>query len=88
LWLRGRTTIERWWRGPGQICHNSRLIMTAANRQPAVAVYHDVGSRRWEPFALHVLDLRGARIAGITHFMGPKAFAEFGLPPEVTETDG
>lgn len=88
LWLRGRMTIRQWWDGPGQICRNSRLIMTAANRQGAVAVYHDLGNGRWEPFALHVLDFRGGRIAGITHFMGPKVFAEFGLPPEVTEADG
>jgi len=87
LWLRGTAAIEEWWRGPGQICRNSRLIVTGANRQPAVAVYHDVGNGRWEPFALHVLDVCGGRIGAITHFMGPKAFAEFGLPPEVIETD-
>ncbi|GAB3915296.1 DNA-directed RNA polymerase sigma-70 factor [Microlunatus endophyticus] len=85
LWLRSSAAIEQWWRGPGQICRNSRLITTGANRQPAVAVYHDVGDGRWEPFALHVLDTGRGRIVGITHFMGPTAFAEFGLPPEVIE---
>lgn len=87
LWLRGSAAIEQWWRGPGQICRNSRLITTGANRQPAVAVYHDVGNGRWEPFALHVLDVHSGHIAAITHFMGPQAFVEFGLPPDVIEAD-
>lgn len=85
LWLRGRATIEQWWRGPGQICRNSRTIITGANRQPAVAVYHDLGNGHWEPFALHVLETANDRISAITHFMGPRAFTEFGLPPEVVE---
>jgi len=50
-----------------------------------VAVYHDSGDGRWEPFAIHVLDHTGGRIAAITHFMGPAVFAEFGLPEAVTE---
>jgi RNA polymerase sigma-70 factor (ECF subfamily) len=85
LWLRGSKSIERWWRGPGQICRNSRTIMTRANTQPAVAVYHDLGNGHWDRFALHVLDIRDDRIDAITHFMGPQAFAEFGLPEEVVE---
>lgn len=85
LWLRGVDRIERWWRGPGQICRNSRTIPTRANGQPAVAVYHDVGEGRWEPFAIHVLDTADGQITAITHFMGPSVFAEFGLPGEVVE---
>jgi RNA polymerase sigma-70 factor (ECF subfamily) len=85
LWLHGSREIERWWRGPGQICRNSRTISTGANGQPAVAVYHDLGDGRWEPFALHVLDIRDGEIAAITHFMGPQAFTEFGPPPAVVE---
>jgi RNA polymerase sigma-70 factor (ECF subfamily) len=85
LWLRGVGEIGRWWRGPGQVCRNSRTIACRANDQPAVAVYHDVGEGRWEPFAIHVLDSVGGRISAITHFMGPAVFAEFGLPDEVVE---
>lgn len=88
LWLRGTDEIERWWRGPGQICRNSRTIVTRANGQPAVAVYHDVGGGRWEPFAIHVLDVVDGRIGAITHFMGPVVFAEFGLPDEMTDRAG
>ena len=85
LWLSGASEIERWWNGPGRICVNSRTILTRANGRAAVAVYHDVGDGRWEPFALHLLDTRAGRITAITHFMGPQVFAEFGLPDEVRE---
>jgi len=84
LWLHGVGEIERCWRGPGQICRNSRAIAARANGQPAVAVDHDVGGRRWEPFAIHVFDTAG-RISAITHFMGPAVFAEFDLPDKVVE---
>lgn len=84
LWLRGTETIEQWWRGPGEVCRGSRTITTRANGQPAVAVYHDAGGGRWEPFALHVLDVAADRIEGITHFMGAGVFAEFGLPDHLT----
>lgn len=85
LWLRGSDEIERWWRGPGSICRNSRTIMTYANRQPAVAVYHDVGGGRWEPFAIHLVDIVDQQIVAITHFMGPTVFKEFELPDVITE---
>ncbi len=86
LWLHGVDEIERWWQGPGQICRNSRTISTRANGQPAVAVYHDIGEGRWEPFAIHVLDTAAdGRISAITHFMDPTVFAEFGLPEAMAE---
>jgi RNA polymerase sigma-70 factor (ECF subfamily) len=83
LWLRGATEIEAWWRGPGQVCRGSRTRTTRANGPPAMAVYHPVGAGRWEPFALQVVDMRGERISGLTHFMGAAVFAEFGLPGEL-----
>jgi RNA polymerase sigma-70 factor (ECF subfamily) len=85
LWLRGAADIEAWWRGPGEVCRGSRVLATRANDRPAMAVYHPVGAGRWEPFALHVVDMRGDRISGLTHFMGAPVFAEFGLPDELTE---
>lgn len=83
LWLQGRGAIERWWDGPGRVCVNSRMIIAGANGQPAVAAYHDAGSDRWEPWAIHVLDVRDGAITAITHFMGPAVFAEFGLPDRI-----
>src|SRR5699024_4232165 len=70
LWLQGRETIEQRWRGPGTVCKGSRTITSRANGQPAVAVYHAVGESRWEPFAIHMLDVAGGQIERITHFMG------------------
>lgn len=90
LWLQGTANIERWWRGPGQVCRDSRVIPTTANTQPAVAVYHPAGDGVWKPFALHVLDGRPGdddghlRIGAITHFMGAEVFEQFGLPPDVS----
>ncbi|HLR57003.1 MAG TPA: sigma-70 family RNA polymerase sigma factor [Beutenbergiaceae bacterium] len=80
LWFQGREEIEKWWRGPGEVCRGARTIPARANGQPAAAVYHPDGQGQWAPFAIHVLDVAGSRIAGITHFMGAVVFGEFGLP--------
>ncbi|ANI93386.1 sigma-70 family RNA polymerase sigma factor [Dietzia timorensis] len=85
LWLRGRDSIEQWWRGPGQVCRNARTIITTANGQPAVAVYHSAGPGQWAPFAIHVLDVADDRISMITQFIGPEHFHDFGLPPKLDE---
>src|SRR5699024_3256815 len=85
LWLQGREAIEQWWRGPGTVWKGSRTITTRAKGQPAVAVYHAVGESRWEPFAIHVLDVAGGQIERITHFMGAGVFAEFGLLEQLSE---
>lgn len=84
FWLRGHADIERWWNGPGTICRNSRVLLTRANGGPAAAVYHLVGTSRWEPFALHLLEVRGGRIAGICQFLDTSIFADFGLPAAIT----
>lgn len=73
LWLEGRTDIEAWWRGPGQVCRDSEVIPTSVNGQSAVAVFHDGA-----PFALHVLGTRAGRITSITHFMDTRIFGDLG----------
>lgn len=85
LWIRGVAQVEQWWHGPGQVCRNSRTVVTGVNGLPAVGVYHPVGEGRWEPFAVHVVDMADGRITGLTHFMGAKVFAELGLPDEIAE---
>jgi RNA polymerase sigma-70 factor (ECF subfamily) len=87
LWLRGRSAIRQWWNGPGQVCRHSRTVPTSANGTPAVAVYHADGPGRWRPFALHVVETGDGRITGVTHFMGPEVFADFGLPGSLSTTD-
>src|SRR5918999_23720 len=56
-------------------------IPVGANGQPAFAVYERGGDRR--AHAIEVLTVTaGGRIAGITAFHTPAAFARFGLPAE------
>ncbi len=84
FWLRGAAEIEQWWQGPGTVCRGSRTVITRANGSLAVAVYHPVADDRWEPFALHVLNARDGRIAGICHFLDTSLFAQFDLPDVLT----
>ncbi len=69
FWLRGSEQIERWWRGPGEVCRGSRIVRTRLNGCPAVAAYHPAGPGRWDPFAVHVLEISAAGITAITHFL-------------------
>jgi RNA polymerase sigma-70 factor, ECF subfamily len=87
FWLRGAPDIERFWLGPGLVCKGSRVLVTRANGGPAVAAYHPAGPGRWEPWAIHLLQVRDGRIAGIHHFLDLDAtlFARFGLPEAITD---
>ncbi len=84
FWLRGRTEIERWYAGPGQVCRDARLLTTRANGGPAVAVYHPTGHDRWEPFAIHLLEIRDDRLGGIMQFIDASLFAQFDLPAAIS----
>lgn len=84
FWLRGTEQIERWWNGPGTVCRGSRVLPTRANGGPAVAVYHPVSDGRWEPFALHLIEVRDGRIAGICQFLDTSLFPGFALPEAIT----
>lgn len=83
FWLRGTLQIERWWRGPGDVCRDSRIIIGRLNDRPAVGCYHPAGEGRWTPFAVHVLELSDAGIADITHYLGPSVFELLGMPSEI-----
>lgn len=85
FWIRGVEQVARWWRGPGQVCRNSRAMPTRANGMPAVGVYHPASVGRWDPFAVHVVEMRSGRISALTHFMGPTVFAELGLPDRIED---
>jgi RNA polymerase sigma-70 factor (ECF subfamily) len=83
-WFSGRDAIRgvfawAWSRylGPGAF----RLVRTAANRQPAFAVY--TRSRQTGDYVAHsiqVLTLREDRIAILTYFLNAELFDSFGLP--------
>ncbi len=85
FWLQGREQIERWWRGPGDVCRGSRILLGRLNGRPAVGCYHVAGPGRWEPFAIHVLEIGAAGITDITHYLDPTVFAQLGMPAEIVD---
>ncbi|GAA1995174.1 sigma-70 family RNA polymerase sigma factor [Nakamurella flavida] len=81
MWLQGRDDVVAWMLGPGGECRGSRILPTVANGQPAFAQYRPSGpDGRHEPWALHVLDVREGRIAGISSFLDTGLWPLFGLP--------
>jgi len=88
LWLRGPEEAGRWMLGPGIGCKDSRVFQTAANGGPAAATYKpaDDGSG-WTPWALIVLEMDGAQITGLHHFLYPELFPAFGLPERIERDD-
>jgi RNA polymerase sigma-70 factor (ECF subfamily) len=58
-----------------------RVLPARANGQPAIGTYAwNEEAGRFLPTVLQVLTFDGARIADITGFVDPSAFARFGLP--------
>jgi len=83
--------FPEWFRGPEAIGRltevqcplrpgDGLMVPTAANGQPAFALYsrHEGGDYR--PFQLHVLAVRGDLVAHVCSFTGAELFAVFGLP--------
>jgi RNA polymerase sigma-70 factor, ECF subfamily len=84
LWLQSHDDIRRWCLGPGIGCRGSRLVPTAANGSPAFGQYKPSPESGYQPWALQVLEVSLARIAGITFFLDTKSlFPLFGLPPRL-----
>ena len=86
FWMRGAEEIERWWRGPGDVCRDSRILRGRLNGRPALACYHPAGAGRWEPFAVHVIEVSERGIADITHFLDAAVFDLLGMPRELVQT--
>jgi RNA polymerase sigma-70 factor (ECF subfamily) len=86
LWLHGRDDIFAWWLGPGIACRGSRVIPAPnANGLPAFGQYKPspTGSG-FEPWALQVIQVEGARIGELTFFLDTeRLFPLFGLPPRL-----
>ena len=83
-WYVGRETIRSFFAIAWKTCPGIRLIPTAANGQPAFAVYTrtDIDAP-WEAHSLHVLSVEADKISGLTAFLeptGPRLFDAFGLP--------
>ncbi|GAA4355853.1 sigma-70 family RNA polymerase sigma factor [Angustibacter luteus] len=86
MWLSGRDDILTWWTGPGIECKGSRLVPTRANGKPAFAQYRPSGpGGAFEPWSLHVLEIRDGRIVEFTMFLDTeRVFPLFGIPMTAT----
>ena len=82
MWLRGASDIGAWMLGPGAGCRDSVLIPVSANGTPAFAQYKPSEGGGREPWAVHVLELEGGRIAHISSFLDLDngLFEVLGLP--------
>ena len=80
-WYAGREAIRSFFAIAWQSCRGMRVIPTAANGQPAFAVYARTDSDpRFTANGIHVLTLEGETIAAMTVFLEPRMFETFGLP--------
>ena len=82
-WFQGREAIIAAARqGFDPAFGRLRAVVSAANRQPAIAHYlRRPGESEYVPLAIDVLDTAGGRVAEITSFVDPGLFGAFGLPP-------
>ncbi len=85
-WYRGRDDI-RWFASQflfgGDAGSRWRIVPTAANDQPAFAIYeHDPEAGLYRARAIQVLALSDGAVADVTTFGDPRWFAAFALPPQ------
>jgi RNA polymerase sigma-70 factor (ECF subfamily) len=81
MWLRGHEETTKWMLGPGAACEGSRLIPLDVCGSPGFAQYRPSGPNgRHEPWSIHVVELKGDRVAAITYFLDTNLFQLFGLP--------
>ena len=83
-WYAGREAIRAFFGWAWKSYGGFRLVPTAANRQPAFAVYSRSGTEGpWAAHSIQVLSLEQNAISGLTLFVkptGPQLFQAFGLP--------
>jgi RNA polymerase sigma-70 factor (ECF subfamily) len=77
-WFAGRDHVVRFLTTPGT---GWRLIPTAANGQPAVAIYARGPDREYHAYAIGVFTVAGNGISHAVVCEDPTLFAPFGLPP-------
>jgi RNA polymerase sigma-70 factor (ECF subfamily) len=82
-WYRGRDAIQTFFAGAWGSPHYGgfHLVPTAANRQPACAVYSRApGALEFRAHSIHVFTIHDNTIATLTAFINPQLFEAFGLP--------
>ncbi len=81
-WYAGRAAIRSFFEAAWKTCGGLHLVPTAANGQPAFAVYErSAADGRWAAHSIHVLTLEQDAISTMTVFVEPRLFEAFGLPP-------
>lgn len=79
-WYAGRDAIRSFFGTAWKTCNGLHLVPTAANGQPALAVYElNEAAGVWAAHSIHVLTLEQAGIATVTLFLEPRLFEAFGL---------
>jgi RNA polymerase sigma-70 factor (ECF subfamily) len=79
-WYVGRETIRSFFGAQWKTCGGLRLVPTAANGQPAFAVYERGADGRFAAHSVQVLALAPGAIATMTLFVEPRLVPAFGLP--------
>jgi len=83
-WYAGRDSIRNFFGTVWKSYRGFRLVPTAANTQPAFALYTLANEPRvWHAHSLQVLSVRDEGISQLTLFMkplGPSLFPAFRLP--------
>jgi RNA polymerase sigma-70 factor, ECF subfamily len=91
-WYAGRQAIGSFFALAWRACGGLRLLPTAANGQPAFAVYErSAADGRWAAHAIQVLTLQDEMISTMTLFVppaGPRLFDAFGLPLTLPDAVG
>ncbi len=80
-WYVGRETIRSFFAAQWKTCGGLRLLPTAANGQPAFAVYERGADGRFAAHSIQVLTLARDAISTMTVFVEPRLVSAFGLPP-------
>jgi RNA polymerase sigma-70 factor, ECF subfamily len=85
-WLSGREIIGAFFAGAWKTCGGLHLVPTAANGQPAFAVYEfSSANKQWNAHSIHVITLENDVIAQMTIFIEPRLFDNFGLPQSLPQ---
>jgi RNA polymerase sigma-70 factor (ECF subfamily) len=85
-WYLGRETIRSFFAAQWKTCRGLRLVPTAANGQPAFAVYERDADGRFAAHSIQVLKLAQDAISTMTLFLEPGLLPAFGLQPVLPDT--
>jgi RNA polymerase sigma-70 factor, ECF subfamily len=86
-WFIGREAVRSFFAMAWKTCGGLRLKPTAANGQPAFAIYeYAAAEARWAAHSIHVLTFENEEIAAVTLFLEPRLFEAFGLAATLDES--